>query len=386
MSITIRTVLLLLFLWGCRLIVQGQTVLLQNTHLSREGDVILKQELQYKSPGRSGSNVMWDFSELSVLDTGYREYFTGSPDSIFMKVSPRSRSEYKMTGDSLFCIGYQTPTLQIKYLLPELYRRYPMFYGDSILSLYYGEGKYSHILNMAVYGISTQRADAYGTVLLPDGDTLTHVLRIRESAHIGQRLSSYSDILSCGNDSHYSADSLHYRLSHDSITWQTDTYRWYASGYRYPVFETIQTAIITLGAPARHFYRSYYYPLKEQIYLPKDGVNMNIRERMAMKEASTIQSSHNSSKDSSIKQDYTYNYFIDENDRTLQVELLLEKSFNIELLLCSLSGYCIEKKQYDSISSGLYRESFNISSLPPGNYLLSIIVNGCIHSEKILKK
>ena len=72
--------------------VQGQTVLLQNTHLPREGDVILKQELQYKSPGRSGSNVIWDFSELSVLDTGYREYFTGSPDSILMKVSPRSRS------------------------------------------------------------------------------------------------------------------------------------------------------------------------------------------------------------------------------------------------------------------------------------------------------
>lgn len=365
---------------------QGQTTLLQNTHLFREGDVILKQELQYKSPGRSGSNVVWDFSELSVLDAGYREYFTGSPDSILLKVSPRSRYEYKMTGDSLLCIGYQTSILQIKYLLPELYCRYPMLYGDSISSLYYGEGKYSHTLNMAMYGISTQRADAYGTVLLPDGDTLTHVLRIRESAHIGQRLSSYSDILSCGNNNHYSADSLHYRLSHDSVTWQTDTYRWYASGYRYPVFETVQTSIITSNAPTRHFYRSYYYPLEEQMYLPKDGVNINIRERLAMKEAPTIQSPHDSSKDSSMRQDYTYNYFIDENGRTLQVELLLENSFNIELLLCSLSGYCIEKKQYDSISSGLYRESFNISSLPPGNYLLSIIVNGCIHSEKILKK
>ena len=74
MNITIRNILLFLFLWGCRLMVQGQTVLLQNTHLPREGDVILKQELQYKSPGRSGSNVIWDFSELSVLYTDYREY------------------------------------------------------------------------------------------------------------------------------------------------------------------------------------------------------------------------------------------------------------------------------------------------------------------------
>lgn len=382
MNITIRNILLFLFLWGCRLMVQGQTVLLQNTHLPREGDVILKQELQYKSPGRSGSNVIWDFSELSVLDTGYREYFTGSPDSILMKVSPRSRSEYKMTEDSLFCIGYQTSTLQIKYLLPELYRHYPMFYRDSISSLYYGEGKYSHTLNMAVYGISTQQADAYGTILLPDGDTLTHVLRIRESTHASQRLSSYSDILSCGNDSHYSTDSLHYRLSHDSITWQTDTYRWYASGYRYPVFETVQTSIITSATPTRHFYRSYYYPLKEQIYLPKDRVNMNIRERIAMKKNSIV----SPSPDSFIKQDYTYNYFIDENGNTLQIELLSGGGSDVELALCSLAGYCIEKKQYVSIPSGLHKASFNISSLSSGNYLLSVIVDGNIHSEKIFKK
>ena len=109
---------------------------------------------------------------------------------------------------------------------------------------------------------------------------------------------------------------------------------------------------------------------------------MNIRERMAMKKNSIV----SPSPDSFIKQDYTYNYFIDENGNTLQIELLSGGGSDVELALCSLAGYCIEKKQYVSIPSGLHNASFNISSLSSGNYLLSVIVDGSIHSEKIFKK
>ena len=137
MNNTIKALLLLLFLGVCIITTHAQTVLQQKTHLAREGDVTLKQELQYKSPGRNGRNVIWDFSELSVSNSGYQESFTGSLDSILIKVSPRSKYEYRLVGDSLSSVGYETPTLQIKYLLPELHCRCPMFFGDSIFSLYY---------------------------------------------------------------------------------------------------------------------------------------------------------------------------------------------------------------------------------------------------------
>lgn len=386
MNLQIKALLLLSFLWRCITSVQAQTVLQQENNLFRDGDAVLKQELHYKHPGRSGKNVIWDFSELALLNRGYQEQYIGSIDTLLTRITPTSKYKYKLVGNSLFCIGYKTPTLQIKYLLPELYCRYPMYYGDSIFSLYYGEGKYSHTVNVSTYGRSIKKVDASGTIIIPDGDTLTNVLRIYDSLHIGQCFSAYQDILSCGDSTRYSSDSILYRLSHDSITWQVDSYRWYAPGYRYPIFETIHTSIISTGVPTRHFNRSYYYPPEEQKYLPEDNENMNIRDSIIMWETSNPSPIFNSLKDSKMKQNYVFNHYIDEEENTLRIELLLKEDASVELLLCSLVGYCLEHKRYNSASQGIHIEYFNISSLAPGNYLLSLIVNDEIRNIKITIK
>ena len=65
MDFKVKSQLLPLLFSGGMAAAQAQTVLQQDTHMFREGDVILKQEVQYKSPGRSGKNVVWDFSELT---------------------------------------------------------------------------------------------------------------------------------------------------------------------------------------------------------------------------------------------------------------------------------------------------------------------------------
>lgn len=68
MDFKVKSQLLPLLFSGGMAAAQAQTVLQQDTHMFREGDVILKQEVQYKSPGRSGKNVVWDFSELTPLE------------------------------------------------------------------------------------------------------------------------------------------------------------------------------------------------------------------------------------------------------------------------------------------------------------------------------
>lgn len=214
---------------------QAQTVLQQDTHMFREGDVILKQEVQYKSPGRSGKNVVWDFSELTPLENEYRESYDRM-DSLFTCSGMNATYQYRFSGDSLLCVGYFNQLLQVRHLLPELIMHYPLTYSDSICSFYYGEGKYSHTLNLAVYGETVRKADAEGILFLPDGEVLSDVLRVHESVRTGQRIASSPAILSFGETSSYSKDSLIYHLTHDSITWRVDTYRWYAPGYRYPGF------------------------------------------------------------------------------------------------------------------------------------------------------
>ena len=280
MDFKVKSQLLPLLFSGGMAAAQAQTVLQQDTHMFREGDVILKQEVQYKSPGRSGKNVVWDFSELTPLENEYRESYDRM-DSLFTCSGMNATYQYRFSGDSLLCVGYFNQLLQVRHLLPELIMHYPLTYSDSICSFYYGEGKYSHTLNLAVYGETVRKADAEGILFLPDGEVLSDVLRVHESVRTGQRIASSPAILSFGETSSYSKDSLIYHLTHDSITWRVDAYRWYAPGYRYPVFETVQTFVCASGIPVRHFQRSYYYPVEEQKYLSEDRVNMAVRETLA---------------------------------------------------------------------------------------------------------
>ena len=138
MDFKVKSQLLPLLFSGGMAAAQAQTVLQQDTHMFREGDVILKQEVQYKSPGRSGKNVVWDFSELTPLENEYRESYDRM-DSLFTCSGMNATYQYRFSGDSLLCVGYFNQLLQVRHLLPELIMHYPLTYSDSICSFYYGE-------------------------------------------------------------------------------------------------------------------------------------------------------------------------------------------------------------------------------------------------------
>lgn len=119
MDFKVKSQLLPLLFSGGMAAAQAQTVLQQDTHMFREGDVILKQEVQYKSPGRSGKNVVWDFSELTPLENEYRESYDRM-DSLFTCSGMNATYQYRFSGDSLLCVGYFNQLLQMRHLLPEL--------------------------------------------------------------------------------------------------------------------------------------------------------------------------------------------------------------------------------------------------------------------------
>ena len=58
-----------------------------------------------------------------------------------------------------------------------------------------------------------------------------------------------------------------------------EIWRWYASGYRYPIFETIKSTTYKVGTPYEHFTTSFAYMPSEQYYdLPHDAENQRQRE------------------------------------------------------------------------------------------------------------
>ncbi len=274
--IYIQLALIAMFYY-CPFTSRAQTITV-DANAIRGGDAIVKQELEYKSPGRDGKNVVWDFSELQVVNEEYIEEYESLEDSIIIMSSPHAEYRYKIYNDSLFCLGYSKDNLVLDYLIPDCMQTYPFSYGDSLTSYFYGEGKYSQMLNMVSYGYTIRKADAEGIILLPEDNSMHNVIRIRETAKLGMRMSPESNIFYNAEFDKTSASTISHRLTTDSVTWLVDIYRWYAKGYRYPVFETIETNVVSKGKAIRRFGEAYYFPAYRQVFNESDEINEKIRE------------------------------------------------------------------------------------------------------------
>lgn len=381
-------ILLLCALGACPL--SGQ-VLTRSLNSPRSGDVLNKRVIQYISPCATGHDAVWDFSDASELDEEVREAYTGSLDSLLTGVTQYGAYGYRLLGDSLMCTGYAAPNLQVEYLRPQLSVRYPVAYGDSIASLHYGEGMYSHKLYMAVYGDSWCKADGEGVIVLPGGDTLRHVLRVHEHAQLGQRLSPSCRILSLGDSTICSSDTILFRLRTDTVTWAMDSYRWYAAGYRYPVFETIETDIIRDGQSFPNSRSTYYLPAYEQVWLENDPDNEELRELLAEADLQTQGrgardgSNGGEAGDGSDASQMPFNYstsFSGDGSR-LDMDFSFEGDCEVQFQLSTVQGYLLARTPKRTVSAGTVRETFDLSSARANVYMLSVLVNGKIYSNVI---
>lgn len=56
----------------------AQDVLRKEYNMFRSEDVITKQQVKYKHPGRAGANVLWDFSKQETVNGKYKLSYTQS--------------------------------------------------------------------------------------------------------------------------------------------------------------------------------------------------------------------------------------------------------------------------------------------------------------------
>ena len=122
-------------------------------NMFRPGDEIIKQQVEYKDPGRSGENVLWDFGKLTSINDSYTLDYSLSRDSMMIVgTEHRTMYYYSLTGDSLLCHGYENPTTLVINEQPELLLKFPVHYGNSTFSYYNGNGKYCDRLKISTMG------------------------------------------------------------------------------------------------------------------------------------------------------------------------------------------------------------------------------------------
>lgn len=273
-----KNYLMVIFLTLATVHIQAQ-VLTSSANAPREGDLLHMVQVVPLDVGEAGRGRLWDFSDLRELDGKLRvEHLLPSDTTdTLMAIARRTRRYTLLRGDTLLSPGTENNQWLIRYTMPETLLRYPFAYGDSLSAPFHGTSQYCERTYARVYGHSTVKADASGTMVTPGGDTLRHVLRVHVLRTEGtQCLPVYTEPamrLLLDSLPAFTADSVYARLQRGSDTRTTDTYHYFATGYRYPVL-----TVTTTDHGGTSFTEAFYLPPREQETLAWDPVNERLRE------------------------------------------------------------------------------------------------------------
>ncbi len=335
----------------------GQTIDMA-TNAPRSGDGYVVRQMEYFAQGDEGKNVLWDFSELKSLDKkSRREYFL-SRDSILTGVDEECARKYELTGDSLRCLGYDTRLKHMEYSEPMTLMTYPFGYGYNITNTYHGKGDYCKRLLLKNGGTLVVEADAEGSIVYNEGDTLKNVLRVHTT-----RLNSVS--------LHAQTDTLMEDTSRMKQEIE-EHYAWYVRGYRYPMYETSSICFYDNMTPVSCLQKAYRY-LPEELADNeefKDSVNSEIlmEDSIANKAC----------------EDIIY-YTIKNDGCTLTMDYSLDADASINALVSNSRGMLYGRRSTRQPAGTDYQMDFDIVSLPKGEYVLYINVNGKVYNEKFKK-
>jgi len=360
-------------------ILSAQHILQSELNLPRSGDVIIKQQVEYKDPGRSGANVLWDFSQLNVINDEYELTYSTPNDTVITGSEHSTQYRYILQNDSLLLLGFDNQTTILHSVQPEVLRKFPFHHGDTIGSYYYAHGKYSNRLELDVMGSTQTIADAYGMMILPNKDTLKHVLRLQTIKYIAENMNPISE-------SYYeklhspltiSFDSIEHRLATDTVLFVVETFHWYEKGYRYPVFETVRSWQQYRNSKDYTFLNTaFFFPPQEHYYLETDPENKMI-----------VEAKNKGKKEYNPLAETTFNAYPNPMSTTLTVEIFLPIEAKIKIQVRSIANKNVYINENEGkFVQGSHRFQFNISKLPVGYYLLNIWADNYLLSETMLKR
>jgi hypothetical protein len=356
----------------------AQHILTEKLNLPRSGDAIVKQQVAYKDPGRAGENVIWNFGNLESInseyslkysapypvadsmyimgrDTFFVDEFTEN-DYLFIGTEHRTRYYFRYSDSCIWTLGYENAATFLHYDTPLLTSKYPLQFGDAYTHPYNTSAIYSKTVPYHETGTASLAADAYGMMLLPSGDTLRNVIRTKAvQAHGEPMLTTEGDSM--------------------MLNTFFETYKWYSSGYRYPVFETLRTIVYKDSMETDRYETAFFYPPQEHYYLEDDAENLSVLNSLTHEEA-----------EADPWAGLNYNLFPNPVKTLLEIELYLPKAANVHIQLRSNMGLIVLDEQKGIYPVGLSSFQFNLSAAPVGNYILDMWLDEKLISKIILKR
>jgi hypothetical protein len=386
-----RDLYILVLLLSIPGILPAQHSLQSSLNMFRANDVIFKQQISYKDPGRTGANVLWDFSQLTVVNDAYELFYSTYNDTVITGMEHLTKYHYALQNDSLLLWGFDNQTTKLHNVQPELLLKFPVNYGDKSKSYYYAHGKYGNRLELDAMGSIETNADSYGMMIFPSKDTLKHVLRTRTLKYIAEKTQpiSYGYYDKLESPLQITSDSINQRLLADSVLFVVETFRWYEKGYRYPVFETVRSweehrknennvgAGFACPEEVEFLATAFFFPPQEHYYLDDDDENLTLLKNENNEENNIIDPWAG----------LTYNLYPNPVKTQLDVEMYLPKSAHtIRIQVRSTMGLPVLDENKGAHPEGIYRFQVDMTWVPVGNYVLDMWLDEHLVSEILMKR
>ena len=250
---------------------------------------------------------------------------------------------FEITSSEKRFFGLQNNTTTLTLDEPIVDLMFPFSFGDAKSGIYSGATQSG---NSTSYfdGTYVTTADAWGTLILPNGNVYKNVLRVKVDKE--------------------------YTETYGKSTFKISSirYQYFAEGARYPIIITI-----------------------EQEYTPESGCNCKNSKYTAMymeKPAVYKNDAEKVGKKKNAKPEISsFNYLASPNPfaESLNVAFNLENDANVAIDILDMKGNTVLSLFKNNLSAGQYSYDFETSALFPGAYTLSIKVNGKVYANKMLK-
>lgn len=350
--------------------------------------------LQGNALGSSGENCLWNFKDLkegnaftieyqivpTTIDTTWlydnirqlsaNENYTYCND-ILVHTKQNSLVYYLQKPNKQLLVGIENNLIKLDFDKPITLLHLPITYKEKSSDTFNGTLSYSENLFFEVYGTSTTEVDGRGTIMLPNGETIDSVTRIHNTILLSTKLlpSIHNDkSLQLYKNEKYrlNADSIINICTAESDTLKIDIYKWYAEGYRYPVFETL---VSKNGNTGNINASSSYTPTNEQaaLYDPDNEQQRTIIYKM--NDTLYTESNDNIDKDVDLIKNITV------NGSLISVECTTKTTTEATSLVSDETGIIYLKSTHHIRSNGNSILKVDCSSLHRGKYVLHIIAN-----------
>ena len=359
-----------------------------NAHAFRVGDKLERQQAAYRQFDKQEKYARWDLSDIELSDNLSVAEFTENPLDEHGIVANEANTRYYYRQDDLgtFLTGYENNQSKVCYNMPELASLVSMAIGNKTSGYFSGYAIYAESVFSRIYGTYECHVGEVGTLILPTNDSIENVVKVQLTKTTGQHY--LSDIenskalqLLVDSISIYNNDSILHHLATDSCLVVSTTSRWYAKGYRYPIYETIESHVKGNNVGFKAAY--YCSPQSQKLSSEDENENEKVR-KVGYKASPDTNKDSRTNLSKHIFPDGTFmNYSLETtSDGQVNVALLCTSNARISCGIYTMDGMAIGHKEYDGSNQRSHYFSQSLSSYPHGIYILSISVNGQQFSEK----